>query len=141
MIKKQIKIMFWEVIMSVKVINCEDVERMHLEGRDLRWFVTPETIGAEKLSIAIMNCPAHSIVRPLHSHKDIEEIIFILEGQGEAWVDGETEYFKKGDAVLFPSNSKHQVRNIGDDELVTASIFSAPTSPDTYVIYEEDAFE
>jgi mannose-6-phosphate isomerase-like protein (cupin superfamily) len=102
--------------------------------------VTPETIGAEKLSIAIMTCPAKSIVRPLHSHKEIEEVILILAGEGEAYVDGERAFFKKGDAVLFPANSKHQVRNTGNEPLITASIFSAPTSPDSYVIYEEDVF-
>ena len=73
-------------------------------------------------------------------HEDIEEVILILEGEGEAWVDGETAKFKKGDAVFFPANSRHQVRNTGDTMLVTASIFSAPTNPDSYLIYDEDVF-
>lgn len=126
--------------MAVKVVNIKDIETQHLPGRDLTWLVTKETIGAEKLSIAIMDCPARSVVRPLHSHKDIEEIILILDGEGEAWVDGETAPFKKGDAVLFPANSKHQVRNTGDTSVITASIFSAPTNPENYISYEEDAF-
>ena len=54
------------------------------------------------MSIAIMDCPAGSVVRPLHSHKDIEEVILILDGQGEAWIDGEMVSFRKGDAVFFP---------------------------------------
>lgn len=126
--------------MAVKVINPNAVEPLHLQGRDLTWLVTKDTVGAEQLSIAIMHCPARSIVRPLHGHKGIEEVILILEGEGEAWVDGETARFKKGDAVLFPVDSKHQVRNTGDAMLITASIFSAPTSPDSYIIYEEDVF-
>ncbi|HBK68495.1 MAG TPA: hypothetical protein DEB05_06745 [Firmicutes bacterium] len=126
--------------MSVRIVSLKEIEPLHLPGRDLQWMVTPETIGAEKLSIAIMTCPAKSIVRPLHSHKEIEEVILILAGEGEAYVDGERAFFKKGDAVLFPANSKHQVRNTGNEPLITASIFSAPTSPDSYVIYEEDVF-
>lgn len=126
--------------MAVKKVSLNDIEPMHLNGRDLRWIVTPETIGAASLSIAIMNCFPRAVVRPLHSHKDIEEVILILEGKGEAWVDGHKTTFKKGDAVLFPPNSRHQVRNTGDVDLVTASIFSKPTGPDSYVIYEEDAF-
>jgi mannose-6-phosphate isomerase-like protein (cupin superfamily) len=126
--------------MTVRKVSLDDIEPMHLSGRDLRWIVTPETIGAESLSIAIMNCFPKSVVKPLHSHKDIEEVILILDGQGEAWVDGHSTTFKKGDAVLFPPNSRHQVRNTGDKDLVTASIFSKPTGPDSYVIYEEDAF-
>ncbi|MGI6567586.1 MAG: cupin domain-containing protein [Firmicutes bacterium] len=127
--------------MSVRVVSLDSIEPQHLPGRDLQWLVTPETIGAEQLSIAIMTCPAKSVVKPLHSHKDIEEVILILEGEGEAYVDGQKAFFKKGDAVLFPASSKHQVRNTGDGPLITASIFSAPTSPDSYVVYDEDAFE
>ena len=126
--------------MAVRKVSMHNIEPQHLEGRDLRWMVTPETIGAESLSIAIMNCFPKATVRPLHGHKDIEEVILILEGEGEAWVDGETATFKKGDAVLFPANSKHQVRNTGDVDLVTASIFSQPTRPDSYIIYDDDAF-
>jgi len=124
-----------------KVVSPDDVQGLQLPGRELKWIVTPETVGAQQLSIAIMDCPAGSVVRPLHSHKDIEEVILILDGQGEAWIDGEMVSFRKGDTVFFPANSRHQVRNTGDNALITASIFSAPTNPDNYVIYEEDAFD
>ena len=127
--------------MAVKVINCDMIHPLHLPGRDLRWIINNETVGAQKMSIAIMDCPAHSIVRPLHSHKGIEEVILILEGCGEAWVEGEKAMFKKGDAVFFSAGSRHQVRNIGESMLVTASIFSSVTSPDSYTTYEEDVFE
>jgi mannose-6-phosphate isomerase-like protein (cupin superfamily) len=126
--------------MFFKVINKGQVEPVHLPGRDLRWIITRETVGAGQMSIAIMDCPARSVVRPMHAHRDIEEVILILEGGGEAWIDGETVPFEKGDAVFFPANSKHQVRNTGDDTLVTASVFSAPTGPDSYISYDEDAF-
>src|SRR5690554_2767493 len=126
--------------MPVRIASLKDIEPLRVPGRDLQWIVTPETIGAEQLSIAIMTCPARSIVKPLHSHKGIEEVILILAGEGEAYVDGDKAFFKKGDAVLFPADSKHQVRNTGDEPLITASIFSAPTNPDSYVIYEEDVF-
>ncbi|HHU51252.1 MAG TPA: cupin domain-containing protein [Firmicutes bacterium] len=126
--------------MAVKVISQAQAETQHLTGRDLTWIITEEAVGAKQMSIAIMHCSPHSVVRPLHAHEDIEEVILILEGEGEAWVDGETAKFKKGDAVFFPANSRHQVRNTGDTMLVTASIFSAPTNPDSYLIYDEDVF-
>ncbi|HBR30334.1 MAG TPA: hypothetical protein DD789_12955 [Firmicutes bacterium] len=126
--------------MSGKVVSMHDVEPEKLIGRDLTWLVTPETVGAENIAVAIMNCHPHATIRPMHSHKDIEEVCLILEGQGEVWIDGERFFFKKGDAIFYPANSKHQVRNTGDSPLVTASIFSAPTKPDSYITYEEDAF-
>ena len=122
--------------MPVRVVSLEDIPVQELPGRKLQWLVTPETLGVEKIGIAIMNCPAHSTVRPLHGHRDTEEVLLILGGQGEAWVDGETAPFKKGDAVLLPTNSKHMVRNTGDEPLITASIFSPPTTPSSYVLHE-----
>ncbi len=121
--------------MPVRVVSLSHIRRQQLPGRELQWLVTPETIGAEKISMAVMDCPPGSTVRPLHSHKDIEEILFILEGEGEAWVDGEVAAFSQGDAVLFPANSKHMVRNTGNTSLRTCSIFSPPTSPDSYSLY------
>jgi len=126
--------------MPVKVVSLANIAPQHLPGRDLQWLVTPDTIGAEKLSIAIMNCPARSVVRPMHGHRNTEEVLLILQGQGEAWVDGDTASFKQWDAVLFPANSKHQVHNTGAEPLITASIFSPPTTPDSYILCDEDAF-
>lgn len=122
--------------MPVRIASLDDIPTQHLPGRDLQWLATPETLGVEKIGIAIMNCPAHSTVRPLHGHKDTEEVLLILAGQGEAWVDGETAPFKKGDAVLLPANSRHMVRNTGDEPLITASIFSPPTTPASYILHE-----
>ena len=121
-------------------INRNEVEPLHLEGRDLSWIVTEETLGAKQMSIAVMHCFPNAIVKPLHSHTDIEEVIYIMEGQGQAWIDGELVDFTKGDAVFFPENSKHQVRNTSGEMLVTLSIFSKPTSPDSYVSYPESMF-
>ena len=126
--------------MAIRIASLSDVPAQKLPGRELQWLVTPETIGAEKISMAIMDCPPGSTVRPLHSHRDIEEILFILEGAGEAWVDGEVAPFKQGDAVLFPANSKHMVRNTGATSLRTCSIFSPPTSPDSYSLYEDEGW-
>jgi mannose-6-phosphate isomerase-like protein (cupin superfamily) len=126
--------------MPVHRASLDAIDPIQLPGRSLQWLVTRETLGAQQLAVAIMNVPPHSVVKPLHSHNGIEEVILILAGAGEAWVDGERSFFKTGDAVLFPANSKHQVRNTGDVPLTTASIFAAPTGPDSYILYDRDVF-
>jgi mannose-6-phosphate isomerase-like protein (cupin superfamily) len=126
--------------MTVRIASLGNTPALDLPGRRLQWLVTPETIGASRLSIAVMDCPAGSTVRPLHGHRDTEEVLFVFEGRGEAWVDGEVAAFAQGDAVLFPANSKHMVRNTGDGPLRTCSIFSPPTSPESYVLYEGEGW-
>jgi mannose-6-phosphate isomerase-like protein (cupin superfamily) len=127
--------------MAVRVASLSRTPAEELPGRRLRWLVTPDTLGVRNLSMAVMDCPAGATVRPLHAHRDTEEVIFILEGQGEAWVDGEVASFGEGDAVLFPANSRHIVRNTGAEPLRTCSIFSPPTSPESYLVYAEDPWQ
>ena len=127
--------------MGVTVASLDNAETLKLPGRELQWLVDSRTAGSEQLGIAIMTCPARAVVRPMHKHPGVEEVILILEGEGEAWVDGELAPFKKGDAVLFPADSKHQVRNTGDSALITASIFASAKAREQYILYEEDAFE
>ena len=123
--------------MTVLIVSSEDIPAQPMPGRTLGWLATPETLGTEGLGLAIMDCAPGSAVRPLHAHRDTKEILLILDGQGEAWVDGETAPFRKGNVVLFPANSKHMVRNTASRPLVAAAIFSPPTSAESYVLFDD----
>ncbi len=96
--------------------------------------------------IGTVVCRHHDVSGEISGSADafpdrVGEIILILAGEGDAWIDGEVGQFKKGDAVLFPANSKHQVRNTGRTDLITASLFASSDAPTSCVLYEEDAFE
>lgn len=126
--------------MAIRIAALDSIPILDLPGRKLQWLVTPETLGTSNLSMAVMDCPAGSVVRPLHSHTDTEEVIFILEGEGEAMVDGEVAAFREGDAVFFPANSRHMVRNTGATRLRTCSIFGPATTSDSYKLYEGEGW-
>jgi uncharacterized cupin superfamily protein len=126
--------------MAVRIASLDSTPVLDLPGRKLQWLVTTETLGARNVSMAVMDCPAGSVVRPLHSHRDTEEFIFILEGEGEALVDGEVAAFREGDAVFFPANSRHMVRNTGTTRLRTCSIFGPATTSDSYKLYEGEGW-
>ena len=70
-------------------------------------------------------------------HQNSEEVLLVLSGQGEAWVEGETALFKAWDAVLSPAKRKYIVRNTGSEPLITASIYSPPTQSDQYQLFED----
>ncbi|MEG0494464.1 MAG: cupin domain-containing protein [Clostridia bacterium] len=126
--------------MAVQLVRYEDVEVIRLPGRDLRWLADAHTLGTQQISFAVMHCPANSVVKPLHSHKEVEEVLLVLAGKGEVWVDGETAIFQQGDAVLLPAGSMHQVRNVGKKMVVTVSIFGCPMGREAYTVYEKDVF-
>jgi mannose-6-phosphate isomerase-like protein (cupin superfamily) len=63
--------------------------------------------------------------RTIEGHRDpMEEIYFVLSGEGEMTVDDETRHVGPGDAVWVPTGSIHALTNSGEEDciiLVTAS--------------------
>ena len=53
----------------------------------------------------------------LHRHTGVEEVYYVINGDGEASVGGETAAIKKGDAVPLQLNDPHAFRNTGKDDL------------------------
>jgi quercetin dioxygenase-like cupin family protein len=67
---------------------------------------------------------------PTHMHPDgLEEIIMVLEGTAEFWVDGEHSTLEAGDLIILPPYSHHGFANVGDDALHVLAVFSSPTAP------------
>jgi quercetin dioxygenase-like cupin family protein len=60
---------------------------------------------------------------PLHSHP-YAEILTVLEGRGEAWLEGEEGLvtLEPGVTIALPANRVHAFRVVGDRPLVTFGI-------------------
>src|SRR5437588_1834429 len=54
---------------------------------------------------------------PTHTHFDVEEVIVVLAGVAEFWVDGASERVEVGESIVLPARSWHGFRNVGTDEL------------------------
>jgi len=53
----------------------------------------------------------------VHHHPGIEEVYYVLNGGGQAQVDGETAEIRKGDAVPVLLNQAHAFKNTGSQDL------------------------
>jgi quercetin dioxygenase-like cupin family protein len=49
-----------------------------------------------------------------HYHKTHFEVFYLLAGEAEWTVNGETHQMKAGDAVYIPANAHHSARTLGD---------------------------
>lgn len=49
-------------------------------------------------------------------------IFYILEGEGEAWVEGEKILWEKGTALTVPAGQKHGYRNPGKSDLLLITL-------------------
>jgi mannose-6-phosphate isomerase-like protein (cupin superfamily) len=131
----------------MKVIHETDVEEKKGPGRFIRWIADEKTMQPQYFSSCVIRVLPGETVQPAHSHPDGEELIYIVSGIGQAWVDGEIQPMRTGTAVLFEQGQVHMIRNIGDEEMKVVCFFAPPTGLDNYKLFEgvefveNDSFE
>jgi quercetin dioxygenase-like cupin family protein len=72
--------------------------------------------------------PAFAV--PAHFHKKHAETFFVISGQVEWTVGGETHVLNAGDAVHIPPNTVHSVKVVGDKEMHSLMIYEPGTYED-----------
>jgi len=110
-------------MMSKPIINIDELEYSEFGKGDQfnanRADVSSK-IGAEKLGYGIVRLKPGKRAWPYHSHYVIEELFFILEGEGTLRHADEEYPLRKGDFVCSPADPEqpHQIINTSDNELV-----------------------
>ena len=59
-----------------------------------------------------------------HRHPAMEEIIYVISGKAEQWVDRESSILGPGDSAHIPMDMVHGTYNAGEDDLVFLAILS-----------------
>jgi mannose-6-phosphate isomerase-like protein (cupin superfamily) len=74
------------------------------------------------------------------THGNIDQIFFVIDGDGEALVDDETFGIDEHDVVFVPAGTKHNIKNIGNEILKLCTVYSPPAHADgTIHVTKEDA--
>ncbi len=120
----------------MKIIHESEVDEKKIPGRFIRWIADDKTMQPKYLSSCVIRVLPGETVQPAHSHPDGEELIYVLSGYGEAWVDGKIKSIQAGTAVLFEQSSVHMIRNIGTEEMKVICFFAPPTGLKNYKLYE-----
>ncbi len=81
-------------------------------------------LSGERLMFVLVEIESGGIV-PEHSHPQ-EQMGICLKGRAEFKAGDKTEVVKAGMAYWFPSNEKHSVKVIGDENGVFLDVFSPP---------------
>jgi len=63
---------------------------------------------------------------PAHTHDPQVDSIFVVEGEGEAFINGRWEGISAGDYIFVPSGDEHGVRNTGKSPLLLFVHHSPP---------------
>ena len=87
------------------------------------WMSRPGLTAAEALLMVRVLMPpgrAHQF----HRHPAMEEIIYVISGTAEQWVDREQRLLRPGDAAHIPRDVVRGTYNAGTDTLVFLAILS-----------------
>ena len=122
--------------MHKPVLNIDELEYRdwsHGERFAGRMGEIARELGAEKLGYNLTVVPAGKRAFPLHSHRVVEEMFFILEGQGELRIGQDRQPLRAGDVVCCPAGgpeNAHQIINtMASGELRYLAV-STTESPD-----------
>ncbi|HEX5314406.1 MAG TPA: cupin domain-containing protein [Gammaproteobacteria bacterium] len=87
---------------------------------DIRWGEIASRIGARRLGYNLTVVAPGKRNCPFHSHREEEEMFFVLQGAGELRYGDERYPLKGGDVIACPPGgpeTAHQIINTGDTEL------------------------
>lgn len=63
-------------------------------------------------------------------HQDTDQVLYFVQGSGEAILDGETQSIDEGDLVLVHQGTNHNFKNTGQSDLKIITTYSPPHHPD-----------
>ncbi|HZF92581.1 cupin domain-containing protein [Streptomyces sp.] len=98
-----------------RIVDLSETEPNRRRGGDLRTLLTPVTVGSTSgfMGLAIMR-PGERISE--HYHPYSEEFIYVVQGDLEVDLDGETFSLRGEQGLMIPINMRHRFRNVGDTE-------------------------
>jgi mannose-6-phosphate isomerase-like protein (cupin superfamily) len=68
---------------------------------------------------------------PTHHHA-VEEVLEVMAGRAEIWVEAERQSVEPNQSVLIPAGARHGFRNIGEDILHVRATVASPIFEGSY---------
>ncbi len=79
--------------------------------------------------VVIMSIPAGGEIGE-ETHKDNDQVLYLVEGEGEVVLNEEKAVYKAGDLVLVRAGVKHNFINTGGSDLKIITTYAPPHHPD-----------
>jgi uncharacterized cupin superfamily protein len=110
------------------VIRCADVpEKQHqYPGSEEKMSASRavgRAAGLQRIGVHLVRVAPGTRTSYPHAEEDEEEFVYVVEGELDAWIDGELHHVSAGDFVAFPAGTgiAHTFINDGDRDAVLLS--------------------
>lgn len=109
--------------MQMRFVSSREVQTEASPWGPHEWLCRPGLTDADGLLLVRVRMPSGR-AHQFHRHPAMEEIIYVLAGTAEQWVDREQRILHAGDLAHIPRDVVHGTYNAGGDTLVFLAILS-----------------
>ncbi len=111
------------------IVYGNDVESLVFDWGTLKFLSEPVVTGAQRFSFGmVILAPGKGHAR--HNHPGVEEIIFVVSGEGEQMIDDHPPIqIRPGAAIFIPADVYHSTVNTGWEPLRLLVVY-APAGPE-----------
>jgi quercetin dioxygenase-like cupin family protein len=108
---------------ATRFITTAEALKEDYKGRTNYWVCRPEVCEAKDLQICRAVLPAGE-GHNFHTHPELEEVIYVLEGHVEQWVEKEKRLLGPGEVAHIPKGIVHATFNPTAHDAVILAILS-----------------
>lgn len=108
-------------------IHEETAERENIGGRDHIWYSKPGLTPTDDLIVVHCAIPPGGS-HPFHTHPNKEEVIYVIEGEAEQWLEQEKQTLRPGSSVYVPKSAVHATFNRSDKDLKFIAVITPCSS-------------
>ena len=106
------------------IVYGDDVESLVFDWGTIKFLSEPEVTGAERFSFGmVVLAPGKG--HESHNHPGVEEIIFVMSGEGEQMVDDQPPVrVRPGASIYIPADVVHSTVNTGWEPMRLLVVYS-----------------
>src|SRR5688572_25959774 len=106
-----------------RFVSFDETEVERLPGKTHHWYCRPGMVNDTNL-VFVRAHLAPREAHQFHYHPKMEEILHILSGTAEQWVEKEKRIMKPGDSLYLPTGIIHGTFNTGTEPLDFLAVLS-----------------
>jgi len=113
---------------SWRIVTFSEAEVEQLPGKTHFWHCKPGMVADTNLMFVRAQLPPGEAHR-FHFHPQMEEMLYILSGTAEQWIEEEKRVMKAGDSIYLPAGMVHGTYNKGSETLDFLAVLSPAKQP------------
>lgn len=106
----------------------QNIKEAAKENTNFRTVLYTGTYG----QLVVMSIPVGGDIGE-ETHQGTDQVLFFVEGEGEAILNGESRKVYKHDVVFVPAGTLHNFKNVGSEDLKLFTVYAPPQHPDKTV--------